>query len=400
MSAENNNSPEQLPVPQPPPSGPPPPESWLTALLKYRPLVIAVVILVFFGFIFLRGGCSQSKSPVEPGLRSAYEAPRPLSSSGEENKAAPQTGESPPPGASETPPAKEPPEAPQAMAPSRQERPAPLPPPTPQLIPREMIKGAAFTQALIKILDDQLNQRTFGWRPNTITFGKFGLTDNVNNLQLGVLDAARGALSVLNENLTRFTPTGPANPRINEAVNYLRVDPGKFWFPSASRKYREALANLELFIEDLRFGRARFYTRAENLAPLLADYQEILGRGYNNLVKDTEADGSPVSWFMHDDYFYYAKGLALGMHHVLDAVSEEFKEELQEKNVHKLLEDAVQSLYKASQLSPWMVTNGTKDGLLPNHRANMSTYIGETQKLLNTLEKAVATQYGALDDDQ
>jgi hypothetical protein len=395
MTAEinNSNSPEQLPVPKPPSSGPPPPESWLTTLLKYRPLVIAVIILVFFSFIFMRGGCLQAKSPAEPQLRSAYEAPRPVNPSGEGNEADPQTDKpAPPAGASEAPLAKEPPEPPQAQAPSRQERfPAPLPPPSPQLIPREMIKGATFTQALIKIMDEQLNQRTFGWRPNTITFGKLGLTDNVNNLQLGVLEVARGTISVLNEKMIAIASPQAQNNRVNEAVNFLMVSPTKFWFPSASRKYREALANLELFIEDLRFGRARFDTRVENLVPLLSNYQDILGSCYGNLVKDTEADGSPVSWFRHDDYFYYAKGTALGMHHILDAVSEEFKEGLQEKNAHKMLEDAVQALYKASQLSPWVVTNASKDGLLANHRGNMSTHIGETQNLLNILQKAVAT---------
>ena len=42
-------------------------------------------------------------------------------------------------------------------------------------------------------MDDQVNGTWFGWRPNSILFGKLGLTDNVNNIQLGVLEVA-GAL--------------------------------------------------------------------------------------------------------------------------------------------------------------------------------------------------------------
>ncbi len=56
-------------------------------------------------------------------------------------------------------------------------------------------------------MDDQVNKSFFGWRPNTIIFGKFGLTDNVNNIQLGVLDVARRTVTVLNENMTRFAVT-------------------------------------------------------------------------------------------------------------------------------------------------------------------------------------------------
>ena len=58
-------------------------------------------------------------------------------------------------------------------------------------------------------MDDQVNKSFFGWRPNTIIFGKFGLTDNVNNIQLGVLEVARRTVIVLNENMT-----GSRSPRL------------------------------------------------------------------------------------------------------------------------------------------------------------------------------------------
>ena len=46
---------------------------------------------------------------------------------------------------------------------------------------------------------------------------------------------------------------------------------------------------------------------------------------------------------------------------------------------------------QASHLSPWMVTNGDKDGILANHRANMSTYIGEAEHVISTLQIMLAT---------
>jgi len=92
-----------------------------------------------------------------------------------------------------------------------------------------------------------------------------------------------------------------------------------------------------------------------------------------------------------DDYFYFSQGIALAMAEMLEAVSKEFHDELQKKNSHKLLEDAIHALHAASHLKPWVVTNGAKDGILANHRANMSTYIGEAEHVISTLMSQLAT---------
>jgi hypothetical protein len=83
--------------------------------------------------------------------------------------------------------------------------------------------------------------------------------------------------------------------------------------------------------------------------------------------------------------------VAVSMAEMLEAVKEDFHDELQKKNTHKLLEDAIHALHAASHLSPWVVTNGAKDGILANHRADMSTYIGEAEHLVSTLQSVMAT---------
>ncbi|MEW6388383.1 MAG: DUF2333 family protein [Thermodesulfobacteriota bacterium] len=355
-------------VPMPlPPEQPPPRESKLGLLLKQRFFLVALVILIFLGILFTwetRHPSETVPEPAAPALEAPPETVPP---------ALPQGAEA------EAPKAPEPPKAPAHPAP---------PPPA---LPKEKFKGEAFTNTLVKIMDDQVNQTLFGWRPNTILFGKLGLTDNVNNLQLGVLEVARRTIVVLNEHMTRFAITEAYNPRVNEAMNFFMVSPDKYWFPSASGKYREAMHDLETYIEDLKRGRSRFYTRVDNLIALLANYKDILGSSYHNLIKDTEADGSPVSWFKTDDYFYFSQGVALGMSQMLEAVKEDFHEQLQRKGSHKLLDDAIHALHSASHLSPWVVTDGAKDGILANHRANMSTYIGEAEHVVATLQTVLAT---------
>jgi hypothetical protein len=98
-----------------------------------------------------------------------------------------------------------------------------------------------------------------------------------------------------------------------------------------------------------------------------------------------------VSYFKCDDYFYFSQGVAIGMYHMLEAVQEDFSQELQRKNTLKLMGDAIHALHAASELSPWLVTNGAKGGILANHRANMSTYIGEAEHVVAIMQTVLAT---------
>jgi hypothetical protein len=392
---------EQFPVPLPPET-PPPPDPLLQRILKQRFLLVALVILVFLAILFawegerpegpLPGHQAPEAGAVKPGAPAAAkpgEAPPP----GESAKA----GERPKPGepakSVETHKPAEPAQPGEAHKPGETAKPGEHAKPAapPPAAPREPVKGEIFTRALIKIIDDQVNQTLFGWRPNTILFGKMGLTDNVNNQQLGVLEVARRTIVVLNENMTRFAVTEAYNPQVNEAMNFLMVSPDKYWFPSASGKYREAMQALEVYTEDLRLGRSRFYTRVDNLIVLLNSYKDILGSGYHNLIKDAEADGSPISWFKTDDYFYFNQGLAIGLAEMLEAVKEEFRPELTKKGSQKLLDDTIHALHAATHLHPWVVTDGAKDGILANHRSNMSSYIGEAEHLVATLQTVLAT---------
>jgi hypothetical protein len=368
MTAEQKPQPEpHLPIPLPV-DAPEAETGRMKALLRYRFFLVSLVFLIFLGGLFFWGTSQKLPTPAPPEAAPGDKVP-PSQKTGEPGPLAPQA------------PALE---APAKAIPKVEPGPAPAP-------RKEPAKGEVFTRALIKIMDDQLNKTWFGWRSNSIIFGKFGLTDNINNMQLGVLEVTRRTVIVLNENMTRFAITEAYNPHINEAMNFFMVSPDKYWFPSASGKYQEALRGLEAYIESLHKGRARFYTRVDNLIALIAAYKDILGSSYHNLVKDTEADGSPLSWWVIDDYFYFSRGLALGMSQMLEAVKEEFHAELQKKNSLKLLEDAIHALHAASHLAPWVVTNSGKDSILANHRANMSTYIGEAEHVVATLQTVLAT---------
>jgi hypothetical protein len=379
MTPKNSSQPEQDPTS----ASPEPKKSLLLRLLRQRFLLVALVVLVFLGGLFGWQSLHSVKISSEL-LKPVVKAEAPT----EPSPAAPPEAKEP--GVKE-PQAKEPaPTLPKAAPPP--ESLGHVPPPTHVVEPtKPPVEGEAFTKALIKIIDEQVNQRWFGWRPSSILFGKLGLTDNVNNEQRGVLQVARRSAVALNEDMTRFAPTEAYNPRVNEAMNFLMVSSDKYWFPSAPGKYREAMNDLKWYVHDLRLGQAKFYTRVNCLIGVLTSYRDLLGSCYNNLTKDTEADGKPISWFMEDDYFYYSKGVALGVYQMLQALKIDFKPEFDKKNAHHMLDKAIKPLIKASKLNPWLVTDGAKDGILANHRADMSTYIGHAQNVLYSLDRQLAT---------
>jgi hypothetical protein len=369
-----------------PPGGPgkPPPDTLLTRLLRHRFYLVALVVIFFLAAVFAWQEFFKTAKP-QGTLTPVAELTQ--------GKAPGKAADAEHPAAPALMPEAKPPAAPEHGVPAAPAKPPAVPPaPAPLAAPpREPAKGEIFTRALIKIMDDQVNGAWFGWRPNSIPFGKMGLTDNVNNIQLGVLEVARRTIVVMNENMTRFATTEAYNPQVNEAMNFFMVSADKYWFPSASGKYQEAINNLNRYIDSLHKGRGRFYTRVDNLIALLTNYKDLLGSSFHNLIKDTEADGKAVSWWVSDDYFYFSRGIALGMAEMLEAVSKEFHQELQKKNSHKLLEDGIHALHEAAHLSPWIVFNGAKDGWLANHRANLGSYIGEAEHVISTLHAVLAT---------
>jgi hypothetical protein len=421
---QNQNTPEEQ-TPMPPvattPEAGPPQEGWR----RYRLFIILGLVLAFIVYIFAARESKLVEQATPPGqivaknlemeqksltgvlkletgpkLSETHPAPdKQAEVMVKPPESPPQVIGKPEEPAKPSPPA--PHEAPAvkmsepAAKPEEPVRPViPPPPPLPTVAEKlasKPVKGEAFTHSLIKIMDDQVNQTIFGWRPNSIIFGKLGLTDDVNNIQLGVLEVARRTVVVLNENMSRFALTEAQNPYLNNAMNFFMVSPEKYWFPSASGKYKEAMANLEHYIDDLKHNRSRFYTRVDNLIALMNHCRDVLGSAFHNLIKDAEADGSAVSWFVCDDYFYFAQGVAMGMAEILEGVKEDFADQLAKKNSTKLVDDAIHALHEASHLHPWMVTNASKDGILANHRANMGTYIGEAEHIIFTLMNVLAT---------
>lgn len=247
--------------------------------------------------------------------------------------------------------------------------------------------GVAFTNAVIGPLNYELRERFWGWRPNDIV----NVTDNVNNFQLGVLEVTRRATVELAERISRTGSTAAFDPHLERAMNYLMVKAEEYWFPSAETKFTDAMDELALYEKKLRRGEASFFTRADNLIPLLAAFEDLLGSCDENLVKAQEDDGEPVSHFSSDDYFYYAQGVASTMLPIMEAVLVDFRSTLENRHGIDVIHHAIHSLHIATEIHPWYVTEADLDGILANHRANMAAPISHARFYVSVLIHTLGT---------
>jgi hypothetical protein len=247
--------------------------------------------------------------------------------------------------------------------------------------------GVLFVGAVIKPMEAELNERWWGWRPNDIV----NLTDNVTSMQLGILEVTRRTAIQLSERISRTGTTDSFNRHLENAVNWLMVRPERYWFPSPESKYKESLKELNAYIEQLMKHQASFYTRPDNIIPLLSSYEELLGSCDENLVKHENEDGSSVSFFQADEYFYYAKGVASAMATILEAVHHDFLSTLQSRHGTELLHHAIEACQQAAGLNPLIITDGSLDGILANHRANIAAPISHARFYIGQLIKTLST---------
>jgi hypothetical protein len=247
--------------------------------------------------------------------------------------------------------------------------------------------GVAFVEAVMRPIDEELSNRFWGWRPNDI----INVTDNVNHIQLGVLEVTRRTVVQLTQRISRTGSTDAFNPHLENAMNWLMVKADRYWFPSPESKYRESLKELSAYRHMLLKKKASFYIRTDNLIPLLEVFEDLLGSCDENLVKTMENDGSAVSFFKADDYFYYAQGVAAGMAAILEAVHHDFLPTLESRNGSELLHHAITSCKAAAQLSPLFIMNSDLDGIFANHRANIAAPISHARFYIGQLIKTLST---------
>lgn len=230
-------------------------------------------------------------------------------------------------------------------------------------------------ETMINLMDHELHGRTLGWRPNDIVVGRF--TDNINNYQLGVLEAIRFTTVRLKDSLTRMGDADTYDPDLEKALHLFMNRATSFYFPSAESCYQEAVDHLKAFVEKLKTGKRSFYYRKDNLVALINNYKDLLGNVNRSLI-----DGN-VGWWNSDDYFYYAKGVAHAYYEILRVVRVGYQTQLASTLYGlDIMDEILHELRRVEEMSPWIILNGDLDGWIANHRANLNAPLSEVVHLM------------------
>jgi len=239
--------------------------------------------------------------------------------------------------------------------------------------------GSAFVSMLVDVTDAQL-ENFGGWVPNDLPFSPGWWLDNQANFQLGVLQGVRHATRVLRDNLSRQRTSDAVNKEADLAYTAFNNDPGKWAFPSAEGQFKKGTGALVRFKRELGKG-AEVYPRSDNLIQLLVPLSSELG-GATTLLLQNQSGETP--WLQVDDHFYFAQGYAFALAGICRAVKVDFAQVLMEKHGQEILDLIIASL-EQSQFEPWIVTNGSKAGILANHSANLKGYLDDARQKINSL---------------
>ena len=247
--------------------------------------------------------------------------------------------------------------------------------------------GIATTEAMIEVLEYELKGRWWGWRPNDL----IQITDNVQNYQLGVLEVPRRSVVALAERMSRTGSTALYDPNLEMAMNWIMVKAESYWFPSAESKYKETTADMRAYVRRLETGSANFFTRTDNLIPLLASFEDLLGSCDEILLKSKEEDGSKVSFFKVDDYFYYSKGVVESMLTIFEAVRTDYYKTLEARRSVEIIDHAIKSLHHGKDINPWIVLNSDLGSIFANHRYNLAGPVSHARFHLGLMIRALST---------
>jgi hypothetical protein len=255
---------------------------------------------------------------------------------------------------------------------------------------RALVGGEAFASAAAALMRHELDSPT-GWRPNDfVLWGPAVLADNNANRQRGIIVAVRESVRVLRDHLTKVSAT-EFDENLRAADTLLRNDETKFWFPSAESRFREAVRRLDAYVAGLEGPRRTskpLEGRNVEAIRLFQAWTDLLGDVHANLFKETEPDGSWIPPWRTDDYFYHAQGVAHVLHHLTRAVRREYEQHWGDrKTLLRLLDEIASALGTAAHLKPFVVLDGSADGIFANHRRNLDGYIVDARQKMYSIRE-------------
>jgi hypothetical protein len=248
----------------------------------------------------------------------------------------------------------------------------------------DAVSGERVAAALVAIMEHELGSVT-GWRPNDFfLWGPSLLADNNSNRQLGIILAVRETTRVLKDHLTKVS-SDEYDGNLMRADTMFRNDAEKLWFPSAEGRFSQAVQALRNYIAGLHATPPTsklLNQRNVELIRLFQSWSDMLGDAHATLYRQD------IGFFVTDDVFYHAQGVAHAMCHVMGALHEEYRTDLAGRPIlDTVFEEVTSALCQAATLKPLIVLDGGPESLFANHRRNLDAYINEARQKMYSIRE-------------
>lgn len=267
---------------------------------------------------------------------------------------------------------------------------------------QEYTRGILYTRALRMTSDDLTGYLS----TNDLIIFPTAHLDNLNNFQLGSLEAIRFAVRVLRNNLSRARSTDVIDPDVNLAMVSFSNDPLELIWPRAETKFQEGVDSLVRYEKRLRRGNASFYANADSFNEFLLQFISLVGGANERLARASrEQDhavrmivkngkvtlekinqGSHTAWMIIDDNYYYTRGILFVLQHLMVACRQDFHILLADTNTEDLIDSIILTL-NLSQMEPLLIMNGDNDSIWANHSLQLQARVNDVWQKMEALRQ-------------
>ncbi|MGD9079940.1 MAG: DUF2333 family protein [Desulfobacterales bacterium] len=250
----------------------------------------------------------------------------------------------------------------------------------------ETKKGIVLSAALSNRLEEEMGS-AFGWSVNDLIISPTRWLDNRANRQRGVIFATRMLINFFSTNLAKYGTVDTENNFLKEArEKHFAFSEDSWWFPSTESQYREGIALMRKYEDELANGKAVYNMRSDDMYNMLTFIigKQFLDQPLGLLVQPE----NEVAYTELDDRIYYTQGVVLVLRDFIRTFVELYPV-IKEKGGEENIRIAIREMELICTFDPLIVLRGEHDSVTADHRGKMARYLISFRERINDLAQSI-----------
>lgn len=245
-------------------------------------------------------------------------------------------------------------------------------------------QGLQGVAALDYVLKTQIDDTP--WTPSLPIIFPAAILDNLPNFQLGAKDAV---LYYIKRYAKLYKDIHLEHSK--ELLSY----PADIWLisrenfaPSSTKKYRNALVEIETFINNTTLVQQ---PNAEDFSYLLKAINTTLNKQISKINTYTQEHRSDIMDTHADNLFYRTQGMTYATHYLLAGLAKDYQQQIVSAEQYENITTALKFLADAVKLNPMIIKSAAQtDSYSANHLIYLAYYLLQAQTHLKDVQYAIA----------